>query len=168
MTTTQKQPLHNHNSAETAYTVNDYPYGFTLRCKKRYWIETKKGYGQRLCTQTTNPKRPEEYWNKPKKGTYSLVLGMYLDENNHVQSEALTTWLSGGEADKAIKEFRENHSPLGEYQEKAIKYIRASIEAAKVTTWKINAGEPTQTREEQQAIHNRALNYGYAKIEGKV
>lgn len=34
--------LSGHTSPETAYVVDDYPYGFRLRCKIRYWIETKK------------------------------------------------------------------------------------------------------------------------------
>ena len=27
---------------ETAYVIDDYPYGFTLRCKKKMWIEYRK------------------------------------------------------------------------------------------------------------------------------
>lgn len=31
--------LHGHTSPETAYVVENYPYG-GLRCTKRYWVET--------------------------------------------------------------------------------------------------------------------------------
>jgi len=48
--------LHGHTSADTAFLVNDYPYGFRLRCKIRYWLEYKEGKGFRLVSQTTNPK----------------------------------------------------------------------------------------------------------------
>ena len=48
--------LHGHTTRETAYLVNDYPYGFRLRCKIRYWLEYKKGHGHRPVSQTTNPK----------------------------------------------------------------------------------------------------------------
>ena len=85
--------LHGHTSPETAFLVADYPYGFRLRCKIRYWIETatkgeKKGQ-QRFMSQTTNPKIPGEHWNKPKGSTYSHIAVMYLDENGHVQNDGL-------------------------------------------------------------------------------
>ncbi len=32
--------LNGHISPETAYVVEDYPYGYTLRCTIRYWLET--------------------------------------------------------------------------------------------------------------------------------
>jgi len=74
-----------HNSPETAYVVDDYPYGFRLRCKIRYWVEYKPGKGCRMVSQTTNPKRAGEVWNKPKASTYCRFgLVMMLDENGHV------------------------------------------------------------------------------------
>jgi hypothetical protein len=33
------QILTDHTSPETAYLVEDYPYGFRLRCQIRYWLE---------------------------------------------------------------------------------------------------------------------------------
>ncbi len=97
--------LTGHTSPETAYVVNDYPYGFTLRCKIRYWLEYKRGHGFRLVSQTTNPKRQPrpidnidrngEVWNKPKASTYGGLAAMYLDEKAHVQ------WSSVGMFDDA-------------------------------------------------------------------
>lgn len=79
------KPIPNTLGQENAYTIDDYPYGFTLRCKMRYWVEFRKGKGFRLVTQTSNPKRIGEHWNTPKKGTYHRVtLGMYLNEIGHV------------------------------------------------------------------------------------
>jgi hypothetical protein len=81
--------LHGHTSEETAYLVDDYPYGYRLRCKIRYWIETAtKGAAKgqsRFMSQTTNPKQPGEVWNKPKASTYTPFAVMYLDTDNHVQ-----------------------------------------------------------------------------------
>lgn len=82
--------LTGHTSPETAYVVDDYPYGRTLRCKIRYWVETAdKGAAkgqQRLARQTTNPKQDGEVWNKPKRGTYSRAVYMYLNpDNDHVE-----------------------------------------------------------------------------------
>jgi len=77
------QVLKGHYSPETAYLVEDYPYGFTLRCKIRYWLEVNKK-GTRFWSQATNPKRGD-VWNKPKASTYCLVGAMFLDEEEHVQ-----------------------------------------------------------------------------------
>lgn len=74
MNSTKIQILRGHTSPETAYVVNDYPYGFTLRCKIRYWLEYRKGHGTRFCSQTTNPKVAGEVWNKPKRGIYMTGL----------------------------------------------------------------------------------------------
>jgi hypothetical protein len=60
------QLLSGHTSPETAYVVNDYPYGYTLRCTIRYWLEYQPKKGFRLWSQTSNPKRPGLVWNKPK------------------------------------------------------------------------------------------------------
>lgn len=83
-----KTLLNNHNSEENAYVIEDYPYGRTLRCKMRVWIETTKK-GQRVVRQTTNPKKDFEYWNKPKKSTYSDFFVMYIDqETGYVETES--------------------------------------------------------------------------------
>ena len=73
--------LHNHVSPETAYVVSDYPYGFTLRCQIRYWLEHSPRHGFRLMSQTSNPKKPGLVWNKPKGSTYCRFGGaMFLDD----------------------------------------------------------------------------------------
>ncbi len=76
--------LKGHTTQETAYTVNDYPYGFRLRCKIRYWLEHKPKQGFRLVSQTTNPKVSAEVWNKPKASTYCMLAVMGLDGEGHV------------------------------------------------------------------------------------
>ena len=98
--------LTGHISPETAYVVEDYPYGFRLRCKIRYWIEYKAKKGFRCVSQTTNPKRPGEVWNKPKASTYSLFGGaMYLDENEHVQFTGLSEYSDGAEVTAWTEKF---------------------------------------------------------------
>lgn len=81
---TKLKVLTGHTTEATAFVVEDYPYGFRLRCKIRYWLEYKPKHGFRLCSQTTNPKRPTEVWNKPKASVYSMLAVMGLDEENHV------------------------------------------------------------------------------------
>ena len=75
-----------HISSETAYVVEDYPYGFRLRCRMRYWLEVHPKRGVRLMSQTSNPKKPGLVWNKPKASTYARFGGaLYLDDEGHVQ-----------------------------------------------------------------------------------
>ena len=83
---TKLEPLMGHTTPETAYVVDDYPYGFRLRCKIRYWLDFRpgSGFGFRLVSQTTNPKRSGEVWNKPKASTYCMLAIMGLDESKHV------------------------------------------------------------------------------------
>lgn len=101
-----KQILKGHVSPETAYLVEDYPYGFRLRCKIRYWLETNK-QGTRLWSQTTNPKRGD-VWNKPKSSTYCRFAGcMYLDENGHVTWNGLTEYSNAKEAQSFLDIHRE-------------------------------------------------------------
>lgn len=93
-----KTILQGHISPETAYVVEDYPYGFRLRCRIRYWLEYKPAHGVRLVSQTSNPKRGD-VWNKPKASTYGRFGGcMYLDDEGHVQWAALTEYVDGKEA----------------------------------------------------------------------
>ncbi len=100
--------LKEHNSKETAYIVNDYPYGFRLRCKIRYWLEYKKGKGVRFCSQTTNPKIMGEKWNKEKCSTYQSIAGcMYLNDVGHVVWSGLNEYSSYKEAEEWSKKFRE-------------------------------------------------------------
>lgn len=91
--------LKGHRSPETAYVVNDYPYGFRLRCKIRYWLEEHPTHGTRFVSQTTNPKRPGEFWNKPKPSTYARFAGcLYLNEEGHILWTGLTEYNTADEA----------------------------------------------------------------------
>lgn len=84
--------LTGHISPETAYVVEDYPYGFRLRCKKRIWLDYHPRHGVRLVSQTSNPKLPGERWNKPKASPYcSIAAAMYLDEaTGYVEGSGLS------------------------------------------------------------------------------
>jgi len=76
-------PLYGHHDVNTAYMVDDYPYGARARCRIRYWLE-RGSKGWRFVSQTEDPKRL--IWNKPKMATYLEWGGaMYLDHVGHVQ-----------------------------------------------------------------------------------
>lgn len=92
-----------HTSPETAYVVDGYPYGFRLRCKIRYWLEHHPKRGFRFVSQTTNPKREGEVWNKPKASTYvRFGAAMYLDEEGHVAWAGLSEYCTGAEAQRFL------------------------------------------------------------------
>ena len=93
-----------HISPETAYVVEDYPYGFRLRCKMRTWIE-KNNKGVRVVSQTTNPKVAGEVWNKPKASVYSRNRALYLDENGHLQNSALSIYCDNETKSKFFEDF---------------------------------------------------------------
>ena len=96
--TTSITILTGHVGPMTAYNVDDYPYGFRLRCKARYWLEYSPKHGVRMMMQTSNPKRGH-VWNKPKAGTYSRFgAALYLDDAGHVQCAGLTEYTDGAEA----------------------------------------------------------------------
>ena len=104
--------LKGHTSPETAYLVQDYPYGFRLRCKIRYWMEHHPKRGTRFCSQTTNPKRPGEYWNTPKCSTYAIPAGcMFLDENNYVQWAGLSEYSTAQESITWYETYKDGLTP---------------------------------------------------------
>lgn len=94
--------LPGHTSFETAYIIQDYPYGRTLRCKKACWLEYKENKGWRFCYQTTNPKKAGEVWNAVKAGTYAPVAAeMYLDEKEHIGYSCLGDY-DGSDPEKVL------------------------------------------------------------------
>lgn len=102
--------LKGHVSPETAYLVEDYPYG-GLRCKMRYWLEYSKTFGVRLMSQTTNP-RKGGIWNKPKASTYGRYGGvMFLDEKGHVQWSYLHEYMDAKEARAWYDENKDHAHP---------------------------------------------------------
>jgi hypothetical protein len=105
--------LKGHTSPETAFVVEDYPYGFRLRCKIRYWLEYHPKHGFRFVSQTTNPKRGH-VWNAPKASTYCKFGGcMYLDDVGHVHWAGLTEYSSGAEAQAWQEKFGEGVPEAG-------------------------------------------------------
>lgn len=64
---------------EKTLIIENYPYGFRLKTKIVYWIETKKNQ-QRLGSKTLNPKT--NLWNKPKYSTYADVMILGKDKSN--------------------------------------------------------------------------------------
>lgn len=117
--------LHEHTSADTAYVVDDYPYGFRLRCKIRYWLEYNKAHGWRFVSQTTNPKAGDR-WNKPRASTYvKFGAAMFLDEQEHVQWSGLSEYTTAEEAARWLERYGAGIPASG--QELARKFVAAKV-----------------------------------------
>ena len=154
-----------HTSQDSALICSDYPYGFRLRCQIRYWVETKKGFGQRFVSQTLNPKTGK--WNKPKAGTYNVIAILIEDEIGHVGIDVLHS--GGWDKEDVIKAFEQRHAEaLGEYEKAAIKYIRATNEMGKYVKYTVRAvtdNRPRQSEAEGEAILDAALLQGFRDVE---
>lgn len=130
-----KTPLYGHTSPETAYLVPDYPYGFQLRCKKRFWLEKQPKKGFRFWGQTTNPKRGD-VWNKPVASTY-LRFGacMFLDEENHVQWTGISEYDSAEKVLEFLAKFPgADHSLLSDWAVSQIDYHKLRADQKLVRT----------------------------------
>lgn len=183
--TTEKKYLYQHVSQETAYLVKDYPWGFRLRTSIRYWIESKKSHGQRFGSQTINPKTGK--WCAPKYSTYSPLMVMFLDENDHVK----WTGLDHNSGEERILKFKETHlANLSEYQKETLKEIMAFDEVMKHVTFEVKpsgygmvsllSNDPEQVEKRKQMLKeceereqrekeslrqiNRAISYEMSKI----
>lgn len=137
------ETLVGHTSPETAYVVEDYPYGFRLRCKIRYWIETHKKKGQRFLSQTTNPKiESREVWNKPKASTYSILKVMYLDDQGHVHNDGVGMY-SVSDLDNFIERHGGEGAPVfaDRYSQDTIRGLRAAMKRMAGRTYTVTTSE---------------------------
>lgn len=98
-------PLYGHTTLETAYMVNDYPYG-GMRCRIRFWLESSPTKGFRFCSQTENPKNLR--WNTPKKSTYvKIAAGMFLDEKGHCTWTGISEYADAKKCAEFLNNFKD-------------------------------------------------------------
>lgn len=64
-------------------TIENYPYGYTMKTTLFDTVEFNLRKGYRHITQTINPKTGN--LNAPKKSTYFPLLVRYYDENGHIK-----------------------------------------------------------------------------------
>ena len=140
-----KNSLTGHTSPQTAYVVEDYPYGFRLRTTIRYWLETKPSHGQRFVSQTLNPRTGR--WNKPKASTYAPVAVMFVNADGHVKWDGLSAYSE----EEKIAEYERIHADAltGNYERETIRHLRAAHRAQKKMTWSIHTCKPGCTEHHQ-------------------
>jgi len=149
--------LRGHVDEATAYVVDDYPYGFRLRCKIRYWIESTKR-GDRFCSQTTNPKVAGERWNKPKKSTYSVLMALYLNDEGHVTHAAAGNWTKLDHLQHLVDLIGE----LNDHQRASVAAERAMQKVMGNVTFTISEGSRSPEEEAEQASIMTTINRAIA------
>lgn len=141
--TASVKPLYGHTDMNSAYLVEDYPYGRQLRCRIRYWLESSPSKGFRFVSQTEDPKTKR--WNKPKASTYARISGcMFLDERDYVQWDGLSEYSDHDKCLDFVKKFpRADMSILKVWVGKKIAYYEATV-AGKVK-WQMNGQDIPQS-----------------------
>ena len=131
---TMTKYIYNKDSFENALEVSNYPWGFRLKTKRRTWIETNKTKGDRLCFCTLNPKTNK--WCAVKKATYNAVEVLFIDENEHIKSDAIWKY---GTNDQKIKDFLADvdYEQLNDLQKKQVCKLRSINKVMEKVTFKI-------------------------------
>lgn len=156
---------------EAPLEIEGYPYGF-LTTKKRYWIEYKKGYGQKLVTQTQDPKSLR--WNKPKASTYSSGIVLIGYETQPDGREfVIRRDIDGYDITEEELLDVPNRFVLDGIQKKILNALIIDKRASKYIKWEIkpyDPNTPSQTIEEKIELHKKVRNYAYAELkeEGKI
>jgi hypothetical protein len=112
--------------------VDNYPYGFRLRTKIKYYVETTK-YGQRFISQTLNPKT--NTWNNPKKSTYHNIILVGLNNQDHITYTSLSMYSS-----EEAQHFKQKYEQfLNDYQKTEIINIIKMLEVYDKVEYKCEA-----------------------------
>lgn len=157
---TPDQILHGHTDEDSAYVVDDYPYG-RLRTQIRYWIESVERKGDRMVSQTLNPKTGR--WNKPKKSTYSPVIALFLEEQDDgrmfVKRTGLGLWHTTEDAENFIALVgKDNLNPV---QRKELAQVIGMNKVNEKVTWTIREGAQTEVQKQEQKdtlhLYHRAI-----------
>lgn len=149
-----KEYIYNATSPETAIEVDNYPWGFRMKTKQRYWVESSDKHGQRFVSQTMNPKNGT--WCAPKKGTYCKVIVPYRDaETGHIEHEGI----NGYHDRNQLLEFYERHKDhLTDFQKGKLREMHAIKEVFEKVTWTVREGKRTPEEEEQQKRIKHDIN----------
>jgi len=137
--------LYGHDSEQNSFIVSNYPWGFKTKTERKYWVETRPNYGQRICYMTKNPKSGK--WCAIKKCSYSKIIVLGLNNDGHIISSSITEWGAGTiEKEKKLQSFYLTHKEnLNEYQLNELKKLKAQNEVLnevfKNVKWEIKPSE---------------------------
>lgn len=153
--------IYNKDAADNAVTVENYPWGYKLKTKRKYWIETTKR-GDRLCYQTLNPKTDK--WCAVKKSTYAGIKVLYENEDGHIKTYTLDpVW----DSKEWLAEFQEivDVAKLTDAQRakicemKTIHHVRKMVDVQIVNTTMMDKEEIAKKDAEQEEITKKLTNY---------
>jgi hypothetical protein len=166
--------IYNKDSFENAVEVNNYPWGFRLKTKRRTWIETDKNKGDRVCFCTLNPKTNK--WCAVKKSTYNAVDVLLIDENEHIKSIGVWKY---GTSEKDLENFisKIDYNSLSLLQKKQIERIRAVNKVMEKVSFKIekvseyNLSDPKdleRMKQDNNSPETKAREQEQEQIKGKI
>ena len=170
---TMTKYIYNKDSFDNAIEVNNYPWGFRLKTKRRTWIETDKNKGDRVCFCTLNPKTNK--WCAVKKSTYNAVDVLLIDENEHIKSIGL--WKSASKEDLENFISKIDYNSLSLLQKKQIERIKAINKVMEKVTFKIekvseyNLSDPLdliRMKRDNNSPETKAKEQEQEKIKGKI
>lgn len=164
--------IYNKDSFDNSVEVDNYPWGFRFRTKRRYWVETTN-HGDRFCYATLNPKTNE--WCKPKKSTYNAV-GVLVDDNGYITSYSLSKCANKDAVTRVLADIDYNKLSKAQKQQvcklKSINHVMENVtwtvektseynlsDPADLARMKADANSPeTKAREAEQAKENQLIN----------
>jgi len=153
----EKTIINNATCFDTGVEVDNYPWGYTLKTKRRYWVETKKGKGQRFCYATLNPKNGK--WCKPKCSTYESIILITKDLNTgYISSVGLGKYSS--DPDFLAKFATTYWEILTDFQKAEICKHNAYNEVMKdlKVTFKINHNPTEESRKKQKETEDKIFS----------
>jgi len=154
--------LYNAKSFDTAYIIEDWPWGYTLKTECRFWIETTKN-GDRLCKQTMNPKTGK--WCKPKKSTYEAVEVLAITDEGKVTSVGIGKYADEDRIANALDQTID-FNLLNDQQKKQICKLNAWANVMSKVTWEIRRDDGRSAAEvdaEQDEIKAKLAALANAK-----
>ena len=149
--------IYNSKCFDTAATVYDYPWGYTLKTQRKYWVETVPKKGDRVCYQTLNPKTNK--WCKVKKGTYSNV-AVLTSKNGYISNIQISNY----DGWKGFLDTDIDYEKLNNEQKKKLCELKAIDEVMKnvKVEYKINQPRSEEEEKKQEEIKDNilgAINY---------
>ncbi|GGA92864.1 hypothetical protein [Puia dinghuensis] len=102
------QLLHGHTDLETAYVINNHPYG-EYETEKYFWVETNKKRGDRCCSVTLNPRTGR--LNNINHGAYHTFVYLYINEEDLVKHGDFDFGLDPAKNQNLFKKMIELYDP---------------------------------------------------------
>ena len=123
--------IYNKDSFENSVEVDNYPWGFRLKTKRRYWVETTN-HGDRFCYATLNPKT--NTWCKPKKSTYNAIV-ILVDDDGYITSYSLSKNANKDDITRVLAKL--DYNKLSKEQKAQICLLKSINHVMSNVTWTV-------------------------------